>query len=100
MKTGTNRHSLDVRSSYDGFVAGLRSLLEQSRRTAARSINAILTVTYWEIGRRTVEFEQRGAFRAKYGANLIRRLSKDLTARFGRGFSAENRAGFPRRTLA
>jgi len=75
---------------YDGLVGGISELLEQSRRTAARTINSILTATYWEIGRRIVEFEQGGKARAEYGAELLKRLSDDLTARFGRGFSKRN----------
>lgn len=75
---------------YDGLVSGVAELLEQSRRTAARSVNSILTATYWEIGRRIVEFEQGGEARAEYGAELLKRLSIDLTERFGRGFSKRN----------
>lgn len=75
---------------YDNVLAELVSLLESARKTAARSINTILTATYWDIGRRIVEFEQRGEKRAKYGKELLLRLSADLTTRFGRGFSADN----------
>ena len=49
-----------------------------------------MTATYWEVGRRIVEFEQDGADRAKYGEGLIRRLSKDLGRHGGRGFSPDN----------
>ena len=65
-------------------------LLETARRAVARSINAAMTATYWEIGRRIVEFEQGGADRATYGDALVERLAKDLTQRFGRGFSRQN----------
>ncbi len=75
---------------YLGLLTGVSKLLEQARHTAARSINTILTATYWEIGRRIVEFEQKGEIRAKYGRELLKKLSKDLTARFGRGFSERN----------
>jgi len=75
---------------YGGFVAGLSELLEHSRRTAARAVNSVLTATYWEIGRRIVEFEQWGKARAAYGEALIERLAKDLTAKYGRGFSCRN----------
>ncbi|NEP56384.1 MAG: DUF1016 domain-containing protein [Symploca sp. SIO2G7] len=30
-----------------------------------------MTATYWEIGRRIVEFEQSGESRAEYGKQLI-----------------------------
>jgi predicted nuclease of restriction endonuclease-like (RecB) superfamily len=49
-----------------------------------------MTATYWEIGRRIVEFEQGGEKRAEYGEGLMARLADDLTTRFGRGFSRQN----------
>ena len=63
------------------------TLLEAARRASARTVNAIMTATYWEMGRRIVECEQGGKRRAEYGEALIRRLSEDLSSRFGRGFS-------------
>lgn len=75
---------------YEGLMGGIAQLLEQSRRTTARAINNILTGTYWEIGRRIVEFEQGGKARAEYGTELLKRLGNDLTGRFGRGFSERN----------
>jgi len=75
---------------YKGLLSGVSLLLNEARSAAARSVNAILTITYWEIGQRIVEFEQDGSDRAPYGATLLKRLSRDLTTRFGRGFSEEN----------
>jgi predicted nuclease of restriction endonuclease-like (RecB) superfamily len=49
-----------------------------------------MTATYWEIGRRVVEFEQSGKQRAAYAEGLLKHLSVDLTAKFGRGFSVDN----------
>ena len=65
-------------------------LLDAARQAAARSVNALMTASYWEIGRRIVEAEQKGRRRAGYGEQLMARLSADLTARFGRGFSPDN----------
>jgi hypothetical protein len=36
---------------YDGLLTAVSELLEQARHAAARSVNQILTATYWEIGR-------------------------------------------------
>ena len=83
-----------ARSGYDDMLSGVVDLLEAARRTAARSVNALMTATYWEIGLRIVEHEQRGKSRAGYGLDLLRLLSEDLTARFGRGFSRHNLARF------
>ena len=75
---------------YGGLVADISGLLDQARRAAARAVNSILTATYWDIGRRIVEFEQGGRTRAEYGEELLKKLSWDLTDRFGRGFSKRN----------
>ena len=49
-----------------------------------------MTTTYWLVGRRIVEQEQQGVARAAYGEQLLKRLSRDLSKRFGRGFSERN----------
>jgi predicted nuclease of restriction endonuclease-like (RecB) superfamily len=75
---------------YLGLVKDLSGLLEEARRSSARAVNAVMTFTYWEIGRRIVEFEQAGKDRAAYGGEVLARLGKDLSGRFGRGFSHRN----------
>lgn len=72
---------------YDRILSDMVELLESARRAAARTVNAVMTAAYWEIGRRIVEVEQAGKGRAGYGEQLLESLSADLTARFGRGFS-------------
>ena len=54
-------------AEYGGLIGGIAELLEAARRNAARTVNALMTATYWEIGRRIVEFEQQGKDRAGYG---------------------------------
>ncbi len=75
---------------YETLHSGIVEFLESARCLAARSVNALMTATYWEIGWRIVEAEQGGKERAEYGEKLLARLAKDLTARFGRGFGAVN----------
>lgn len=77
-------------TDYEVVLSEVVNLLESARQASARSINAVITATYWNIGRRIVEFEQGGKLRAEYGKELLKQLSLDLTARFGRGFSARN----------
>jgi len=64
---------------YEHLISGISKVLETARRASARSVNAIMTAAYWEIGRRIVEFEQAGKPRADYGEELLKRLSRDLT---------------------
>ncbi len=77
-------------ADYFGLLGGVSELLEAARRASARTVNALMTATYWEVGRRIVEFEQEGEKRAGYGEELLDRLSVDLESRFGRGFSRRN----------
>jgi predicted nuclease of restriction endonuclease-like (RecB) superfamily len=86
--TKKNRHLME--RSYSQLFTRVADLFEQARKHSARSVNAIMAYTYWEIGRRIVEHEQQGKKRAKYGEALIERLALDLTAKFGRGFSRSN----------
>ena len=83
-----------VVGDYSGLVGGVSELLETARRASVRTVNAFMTATYWEIGRRIVEFEQGGEKRAGYGEEILVRLAGDLTQRFGRGFSRFNLGRF------
>lgn len=77
-------------AAYPTLLTGIGALLEESRRSVVRAANCFMTATYWEIGRRIVEFEQGGKKRAEYGEELLEKLSHDLTKRHGRGFSRPN----------
>jgi len=82
------------KGGYADLLGGLTELFEEARRASVRSVNAVMTATYWEVGRRIVEFEQKGQKRAEYGEQLLERLSGDLSKRFGRGFSIRNLRSF------
>ena len=79
-----------AQADYAVIHGDIVALLEAARRAAARSVNAVMTATYWAVGQCIVIFEQGGQERAAYGEALIERLSVDLAARFGRGFSKQN----------
>jgi predicted nuclease of restriction endonuclease-like (RecB) superfamily len=76
--------------NYGQLVTGVVELLDKARRSAARSVNTIITSTYWEVGRRIVEHEQNGKTKADYGESLLDKLSSDLSKKLGRGFSRRN----------
>ena len=65
-------------------------LVEYARRIAASQINLVQLMTFYSIGKWIVEVQQQGEKRAKYGKQVIKKLSESLTARFGRGFSVDN----------
>lgn len=77
---------------YSAVHGDIVALLKLARRGAARSVNALMTATYWSVGQRIVEFEQGGEDRAIYGDALLKRLGSDLSQQFGRGFGWRNLA--------
>ena len=73
-----------------GLIGELRLLIRSARQVVARSVDTIQVLTNFEIGRRIVEYEQKGEKRAEYGKALLKKLSAALTKEFGRGFSEDN----------
>lgn len=78
-----------VQPDSDPLLNDLRSLIGQSRQQVASVINAEITRLYWAIGKR-INNEVLHQDRAEYGKQTIRRLSEQLIAEFGRGFSVAN----------
>ncbi len=66
------------------------SILEQARSNVVRAVNGNMVIAYWLIGREIVDEIQQGKGRAEYGKQVIGKLSKKLTDKYGRGFSTTN----------
>lgn len=77
-------------ADYQGTLSGISGVVVAARQSTARAVNAVMTATYWDVGRRIVEYEQGGKDRAEYGKALLTSLSKDLSKEFGAGFSERN----------
>jgi len=58
-------------ANYSKLITDIASLIEQGRKTTVRYVNTVLVATYWLIGRRIVEYEQKGKERAEYGKELL-----------------------------
>lgn len=86
---GSKSHSIPD-SRYYPILEDISVVITTARSSAARSVNRIMTATYWLIGRSIVESEQQGEARAEYGLELIERLASDLAHRFGKGYSVRN----------
>ena len=65
-------------------------LIEQARTYVKTSVNTAEVYTKYYIGKYIVEYEQEGNVRAQYGKQVLQELSKNLTARFGMGWSYPN----------
>lgn len=77
-------------NNYQNLKLDISKLLTEGRKQAFQSVNRILVQTYWLIGKHIVEFEQKGNSKAMYGKALLITLSKDLSLKFGKGFSRSN----------
>lgn len=82
-----NEPSSNKKSSLYNKIA---SILEESRKFVASTVNTAMVQTYFEIGRLIVEEEQHGNIRAEYGKETLKKLSEKLTANYGKGFSVTN----------
>jgi len=80
LKTITNRQ-------YGILLNRASDIITDTRAKIVCDIDVLQASAYWRIGKIIIETEQHGAARAGYGDALINRLSQDMTARFGRGFS-------------
>ncbi len=74
---------MDEVFDFNSLVGLCRETHQTMRLRAARSINVELVVRNWLFGWYLVEYEQKGADQAEYGAGLLEKLSKEL----GKGFS-------------
>ncbi|MEK7269747.1 MAG: PDDEXK nuclease domain-containing protein [Planctomycetota bacterium] len=74
----------------DALFDRIVTILEQARGNVVRAVNTNMVLAYWLIGREIVEEVQRGKGRAKYGEKVVEKLSKQLSERYGQGFSVAN----------
>ena len=71
------------------LIEDIRKLIESTRQHVATTINAELTMLYWQIGRR-IRQDILKEKRAMYGEEIVPTLSAKLVPEFGNGFSARN----------
>ncbi|MCR6638991.1 MAG: PDDEXK nuclease domain-containing protein [Sporocytophaga sp.] len=68
----------------------IKEIITLSRQKIYRMANSALLESYWSIGKLIVEDEQKGKQRADYGKNVLKKLAKQLTSEFGKGFDERN----------
>ena len=81
------KKSLDKHN--DALLHDLRGLIEETRSTIATTVNASLTMLYWQVGKRIGEEVLKGE-RASYGEAIVATVSRQLAEEFGSNFSVKN----------
>ena len=78
----------------EDILSDLKNIIELSQKQAYQAINTALVYRNWLIGYRIAEEELKGEDRAEYGTTLIRKLSKELTNEYGKGYTKTNLYSF------
>ncbi len=63
------------------------SIIDNGRKNIVEAIYNESTKSYYLLGKLIVEDEQHGDVKAKYGKKVLENLSKELTLKYGKGFS-------------
>lgn len=71
------------------LLKDISKLIEDTRSAVAASVNAGLTMLYWNIGKRINQEILKGK-RAGYGAEVVAILSRQLAMEYGNGFTEKN----------
>ena len=74
----------------DNILNDMCGIIESSQKAAYQAVNIALVQRNWLIGYRIAEEELRGQKRSEYGAEVIKKLSKNLTEKYGKGFAKTN----------
>lgn len=74
----------------DNIVEDVCCIIDSARDYAYQSVNIALVERNWFIGYRIAEEELKGNDRADYGSELIKKMSKELTTKYGKGFDRSN----------
>lgn len=74
----------------ENLCAETVALVRYARNIAVQQVNMIQLLTYYAIGKWIVDVQQKGESRAKYGGQVIKRLSEEMQKNFKRGFSEDS----------
>ncbi len=77
-------------ADYKLLLQSVGEALQRGRNAFVAAANSTMVHSYWEIGQYIIEYEQKGHAKAEYGSDVLNRLSRDLTDRYGKGFSRSN----------
>ena len=86
-----NNNSMNIKyQNTDNVLEDVCSIIDSAKDYAYKSVNIALVERNWLIGYRIAEEELKGNDRADYGLEIIKKLSKELTKKYGKGFDRSN----------
>ena len=85
----TNNAMMEIKPTNDIFY-DMQMIIETAQRQAYNAVDVLLVQRNWLIGSRIAAEAIGAEDRAKYGAEIIKTLSKELTEKYGKGFDKTN----------
>ena len=82
--------SINEDAAIEKLCAETVALVKHARNIAVQQVNMIQLLTYFAIGKWIIEVQQKGKSRARYGSQVIKRLSEEMKKNFERGFSEDS----------
>ena len=74
----------------DNLVADSERIIETAQGNAYQAVNLLLVERNWLLGKRISEEIANGDGRTEYGSEVMKKLARALTAKYGRGFTMTN----------
>ena len=71
------------------LFSSVKQLIEQSKRQVAISVNATMSMLYWQIGKKIADSILENK-RAEYGKTIVATLSRQLEMEYGNSFSEKS----------
>lgn len=90
---GQNSIMADFKKT-DDILRDMCGIIESSQKAAYQAVNTTLVQRNWLLGYRIASEEMQGEDRAKYGAEVIKKLAGELSAEYGKGFTKSNLYSF------
>lgn len=70
------------------------SIIDTAQKVAYSAVNLTLVHRNWLLGKRIAEEELNGDSRAEYGAEVIKKLARELNEQYGKGYTKTNLYNF------
>lgn len=80
-----NDNTKFLESTNKKLFVDIQSIIDEGKQQISQTVNSTLTILYWTVGKRilqdVIQYE-----RADYGKQIIKELSKQLIAQYGKGW--------------
>ena len=85
-----NNNDINNTKNIESFYSDLSDIIESAQRTAYKSVDSIVVLRNWLLGKRISEEELTGTYKERYGENIMSDISKRLSQKFNQNFNLPN----------